>query len=73
MNPRARELVSDACAILAAHGFTATVDSSGRHLKIRWTDARGRQRFLVAPQTPSDFRTRLNSRATLRRLLRNGD
>src|SRR5262245_41523159 len=41
MNRRARELVSDACAILAAHGFTATVDSSGRHLKIRWTDAPG--------------------------------
>ena len=28
MNPRARELVSDACAILAAHGFRATVDDS---------------------------------------------
>jgi hypothetical protein len=72
MNPRARELVSDARAILAEHGLTPTVDTSGRHLKVRWTDDQGRQRFLVVPQTPSGFRTRLNSRAMLRRLLRNG-
>jgi hypothetical protein len=72
MNARARELADDACAILAAYGFAATIDIRGRHLKIRWVDANGRQRFLVASKTPSDSRTRLNMRATLRRLLRNG-
>jgi hypothetical protein len=70
MNARARELADDACAILAAHGYAATVDTSGRHLKIRWTDDHGRRRFLVAPKTPSGSRSRHDARAMLRRLLR---
>jgi hypothetical protein len=72
MNPRAREHVSDALAILATHGITPTVDSSGRHVKVRWTDGHDRRFVLIIPQSPSDFRSRVNSRTLLRRLLRNG-
>jgi hypothetical protein len=72
MNPRARDHVNDALAILAARGFTPSVDTSGRHVKVRWTDARGYRFVLVIPQSPSDWRSRSNSKATLRRLLRNG-
>ena len=70
MNPRARDLVRDALAILAAHGLTPTVDASGRHIKIYWV-THGHRHLLVIPQSPSDYRARLNSRAVLRRLLRN--
>ena len=69
MTPRARELVDDAVAILAAHGFTPIVTNGGKHLKIRWFD-HGRRYTLTVPASPSDKRARLNSRAVLRRILR---
>jgi hypothetical protein len=61
-------LVRDALALLARHGFAATV-SNGKHLKVRWSDS-GRRFTLIIPRTPSEHRARLNSRAVLRRLLR---
>jgi len=64
--------VNDALAILATHGITPTVDTSARHVKVRWSDAWGHRFVLVIPQSPSDWRSRSNSRATLRRLLRDG-
>ena len=69
MTPRARELLNDTLAILATHGFKPTVDNKGRHVKVRWNDA-GRPFLFILPQSPSDPRARLNSRAVLRRLLR---
>lgn len=70
MTPRANDLVRDAVAMLKGHGFTPTVTNGGRHLRVRWFD--GSRRFtLYVPSTPSDHRARLNSRAVLRRILRN--
>jgi hypothetical protein len=66
------QLVRDAVALLADHGFKASVSNGGRHLKVRWFDD-GRRYTLIVPATPSDRRGRLNSRAVLRRLLRNGE
>ena len=73
MNSRAREMVDDACETLKAQGFTPTVDVRYRHIRVWWTDLQGHRRFLVIAQTPGDFRARANSRAALRRMLRDGN
>jgi hypothetical protein len=66
---RAAELVADAVNLLEAHGFAPTVSNGGKHTRVRWWD--GSRRFtLFIPSTPSDVRSRLNSRAVLRRILR---
>jgi hypothetical protein len=70
-SPRTNDLVRDATELLATHGFTPIVTNGGKHLKIRWFD-HGRRYTLIVPATPSDKRARLNSRAVLRRILRNG-
>jgi hypothetical protein len=71
MNSRAEELVADALALLHAHGFVPSIqEGGGKHTKIRWNDA-GRRFTLVISRAPSDSRARQQSRATLRRLLRN--
>jgi hypothetical protein len=68
---RAEELVADALALLHAHGHTPRIsENGGKHIKIRWLDA-GRRYTLIIPRSPSDVRARRNSRATLKRLLRN--
>jgi hypothetical protein len=66
---RADELVHDAVVLLRSHGFRPTVTNGGKHLRVRWFD-HGRRYTLYVPSTPSDHRTRLNSRAVLRRILR---
>jgi hypothetical protein len=66
---RADELVHDAIVTLRKHGLTPTVSNGGKHLKVRWVD-QGRRYTLIVPASPSDYRTRANSRAILRRLLR---
>jgi hypothetical protein len=66
---RASELVRDAVSMLRDRGFAATVSNGGKHLKVRWFD-QGRSYTLIIPQSPSDRRSRLNSRAVLRRILR---
>jgi hypothetical protein len=67
---RAAELVHDAVVLLKSRGFVPIVSNGGRHLRIHWFD-NGRRYTLYIPSTPSDYRARLNSRATLRRMLRN--
>jgi hypothetical protein len=66
---RATELVRDAVALLRAHGFTPAVSNGGKHVRVRWFD-HGRRYTLYVPASPSDVRSRLNSRGVLRRILR---
>ena len=66
---RASELVHDAVTLLQGHGFLPTVSNGSKHIRVRWFD-RGRRYTLYIPASPSDRRSRLNSRATLRRILR---
>jgi hypothetical protein len=66
---RAQELIYDAIHLLRTHGFTPTVGNGGKHVRVRWFD-RGRRYTLFIPASPSDRRSRLNSRAVLRRILR---
>jgi hypothetical protein len=66
---RADELVHDAVSLLRDRGFVPTVSNGGKHVRVRWFD-RGRRYTLYIPASPSDQRSRLNSRATLRRILR---
>jgi hypothetical protein len=67
---RGAELVRDAVVLLRGHGFVPTVSNGGKHTKVRWFD-HGRRYTLFIPASPSDKRARLNSRAVLRRILRN--
>jgi hypothetical protein len=62
------ELLTEALSMIRAHGFEPSVVRN-RHWKVSWIDQRGRARLLVISLSPSDYRTRLQSRATLRRLL----
>jgi hypothetical protein len=56
----------------AAHGFVPRIPENGKHIKLRWFDA-GRRYTLVISRTPSDNYARQNSRATLKRILRNAN
>jgi hypothetical protein len=42
----------------------------GKHLQIRWRSANGAARVYSLPLTPSDFRSASNTRADIRRILR---
>jgi hypothetical protein len=67
---RAEGLIADALSLLHAHGFVPSIqENGGKHVKIRWNDA-GRRFTLVISRSPGDNYARLNSRATLKRLLR---
>ena len=63
-------LVREAVATLVAHGFVPIVNDVGKHRKLCWIDRKGRRCVLVISRSPSDHRTRVNSLALLRRLLR---
>jgi hypothetical protein len=68
---RCEELIADALALLHAHGFVPRIsERGGKHIKIRWLDA-GRRFTLVISRSPGNGRARRESRAVLRRLLRN--
>ena len=68
---RADELIADALALLHAHGFVPRIqENGGKHIKIRWLDA-GRRYTLVISRSPGSNYARQESRATLKRLLRN--
>jgi hypothetical protein len=70
---RAEELVTDALALLHAHGHTPRISKSGgKHIKVRWVDA-GRRFTLVVSRSPGASGARQESRATLKRLLRRPD
>jgi hypothetical protein len=64
-------LVLNALVMLERRGLAPVIDARGKHLKIRWSH-RGRRFVLVVPRTPSGGRSLQNSRAMLRRILRNG-
>jgi hypothetical protein len=66
-------LVREAVAALVAHGFMPIVNNAGKHPKICWIDRKGRRCILVISRTPSDHRSRVNSLALLRRLLRTNE
>ncbi|HEY1864536.1 MAG TPA: hypothetical protein VGG77_12815 [Roseiarcus sp.] len=63
-------LVREAISILGDHGYAVDLDLDGAHFKVRWLGRNGRQHLLVLSRSPSDRRTVLNSRAVLRRLMR---
>jgi hypothetical protein len=65
--------IREAVAAVAARGHDADIDLDGAHLKVRWLGHNGRQHLLVLSRSRSDRRTALNSRAVLRRLLREGE
>jgi hypothetical protein len=58
--------------LLKENGFTPTVRNGGKHLKIRWHDG-NRSFTVVVSRSPSDRKAAKNARATLRRILRNGE
>jgi hypothetical protein len=66
-------LVREAVATLVARGFVPIVSDAGKHPKICWIDRKGRRCILVISRTPSDHRSRVNSLALLRRLLRTNE
>jgi hypothetical protein len=67
----ANELIGEAVATLTAHGFEPVVSNGGKHAKVGWVDAAGRRRVLTFSYSHTgNWRTRANSRARLRRLLR---
>jgi hypothetical protein len=69
---RGNQLLDDALVMLARHGHKPVVSNGGKHTKVRWVD-RGRRFTLVLSRSPSDENARQAARATLRRLLRNGN
>jgi hypothetical protein len=66
------ELIADALALLDAHGHVPQIQENGKHVKIRWNDS-GRRFTLVISRSPGTSHARQNSRATLKRLLRNSE
>lgn len=65
------EIVDVVTRELKAVGIKPTIEQTSRHIAIRWIVAAGKeQRTIVTSCTPSDWRTRLNTRAEVRRYLR---
>jgi hypothetical protein len=62
------DLLNDAFITLRQAGIKPRVIRN-RHWKISWVDQHGRTRLLVVAFSPSNHRARVQSRATLRRLL----
>ncbi|MFZ0603497.1 MAG: hypothetical protein WAN05_19475 [Roseiarcus sp.] len=62
-------LVREAIAILSEHGHAVDLDLDGKHLKVRWI-IDGKPHLFIVSRSPSDRRSKANSRAVLRRLLR---
>ena len=69
---RGAELVRDAVTLLRGRGFSPIVCTTGKHTKVRWFD-QGHRYTLFIPASPGDVRARLNSRAVLKRILRNSN
>lgn len=68
-----REIEAALLSELQAHGLAGTPDWSGRHPCIRWRDDTGREHALSFPGSPSDWRSKHNTVAALRRRLRGGE
>lgn len=54
---------------LERYGLKGEVSDRGKHLEVAWVSPLGR-RFVIAPRTPSDWRSALNCRSDIRRMLR---
>jgi len=54
---------------LERYGLRGEVADRGKHLEVAWQTPHGR-RFVITARTPSDWRAGLNTRSTLRKLLR---
>src|ERR1700677_2013035 len=54
---------------LERYGLKGEISERGKHLELAWVSPLGR-RFVIAPKTPSDWRSSLNMRSDLRKLLR---
>jgi hypothetical protein len=54
---------------LERYGLRGEISERGKHLEVAWNAPAGR-RFVIAPKTPSDWRSGLNTRSELRKLLR---
>jgi hypothetical protein len=67
---RSEELIADALRLLHEHGFTPQIRENGKHIKLRWVDF-GRRFTLIISRSPGTDHARQQSRATLKRLLRN--
>jgi hypothetical protein len=67
---RKNEAPDEAIKMIRAAGFKPHV-TRNRHVKIGWLDECGQSQLLVIAFSPSDWRARRQSRAMLRRLLRN--
>jgi hypothetical protein len=62
------EILEEALTAIRAAGFEPRLVRN-RHYKVSWIDRRGRKQTLIVSFSPSDYRTRAQSRALLRRLL----
>jgi len=62
------ELLADALTMLRQAGIEPRV-TRNKHWKLSWVDRNGRTRLLIVAFSPSHYRARAESRATLRRLL----
>jgi hypothetical protein len=63
------EALDEAIGMIRAAGFKPRITRNG-HWHISWIDRRGRARRFTVAFSPSDWRSSLNSRAALRRLMR---
>ena len=69
MRHRPNELAREAIEMLTAHGVTPAVSNGGKHIKIAFM-AGCRRHVLIISHRPHGSRIWANSRAALRRLLR---
>lgn len=54
---------------LSKYGLKGTISDRSKHLEVSWDGIAG-SRFIIAPKTPSDWRSSLNARSDLRKMLR---
>jgi hypothetical protein len=69
MRHRPNELTREAIDMLVAHGVTPAISNGGKHIKIAFMAGCRRYVFVVSHK-PTGARARVNSRAAIRRLLR---
>jgi len=62
------EILEEALSAIRAAGFEPNIVRN-RHYKVSWIDRHGRKQTLIVAFSPSDYRTRVQSRALLPRLL----
>ena len=63
------DILKNALSELKSHGIEPIIVHGGKHIKVTWS-YQGKNRTLVVPYTPSDYRAIRNNRSALRRILR---